>query len=227
MISAALVALVLLCLGGLVGALSFALPRPQRAIAVFLLVLGSWLLVTAGLARAGVFSQWDARPPRLPLVPALALLGAMLLQRTAVLRSLLVAIPRHWPVLFQVFRIGVELVFWRLYLAGAAPVQVTFEGRNFDILVGLTAPLVALGLARGKLSPTAVIGWNVAGLCILLNTVGTVLSSVPGPLHLNWPGEPFSYFASWPVIWIPAFLAPLAVFLHVFSIRQMLTLRAA
>jgi hypothetical protein len=47
------------------------------------------------------------------------------------------------PVALQTFRVGVELAFWRLHTEGLAPIQITFDGRNFDALVGLTVPCVA------------------------------------------------------------------------------------
>ena len=46
------------------------------------------------------------------------------------------------------------------------------------------------------------------------------MTSVPGALKLVWPGEPFTEFASGRLICLPAFLAPLAVFMHVASLRQ-------
>jgi len=107
-------------------------------------------------------------------------------------------------------------------VAGGAPSQVTFEGRNFDVLVGLTAPLIALAILRWNLGPRLVILWNVLGLAILSNTIFTTLTSLPGPAHLNWQGAPFTAFGDWPFVWIPGFLAPLAIFLHVMSIRQQL-----
>lgn len=116
------------------------------------------------------------------------------------------------------------MCFWGLFATGGAPIQVTFEGRNIDAVVGLTAPLIAAAMARFGLGPRAVIAWNIAGLGILFNAIFTTLTSMPGPLHLNWPGEPFTAFATGPFVWIPAFLAPLAIFLHVFSIRQHLAL---
>ena len=101
-----------------------------------------------------------------------------------------------------------------------APAQATFEGRNFDVLVGLSAPLVALAIWKGWLPRRAVVCWNVLGLLVLSNTIFTTISSTPGPLHLNWPGLPFTAFATWPFVLIPGFLAPLAILLHLFSIRQ-------
>jgi hypothetical protein len=52
--------------------------------------------------------------------------------------------------------------------------------------------------------------------------VVTAATSMPGPLHLDWPGEPLTEVARWPMIWVPAFLAPFAVLLHVVSLRQTL-----
>ena len=62
--------------------------------------------------------------------------------------------------------------------------------------------------------------WNALGLAVLANTVGTVASSTPGPLHLDWAGAPFTAITTWPIVWLPAFLMPTAVFLHVASLRQ-------
>ncbi len=91
-----------------------------------------------------------------------------------------------------------------------------------DALVGLTAPVGAAGIAAGWVGPRVTVAWNLFGLAMLLNAIGTVATSTPGPLHLDWPGEPFTALATWPVIWIPALLAPAAIFLHVVSIRQSL-----
>jgi hypothetical protein len=186
--------------------------------------LALWLAVTAGLAATGVLSQWGALPPRWPLLPLSTLVAMLLLGRTSTAKELTASAPAPWPVAIQGFRIAVELLLFAFYQAGRAPLQVTFEGRNLDILVGLTAPLVAWLVARQRLSPRLVALWNVLGLAVLANTVGTVATSVPGPLHLDWPGEPFVALVTWPLIWLPACLAPLAVFFHLVSLRQSLGL---
>ena len=97
---------------------------------------------------------------------------------------------------------------------------MSFEGRNFDLLVGLTAPILAAGIALRWLGPRVVIAWNFFALAGVGNAIFTSATSIPGPLRLNWPGEPFTGIAEWPVVWIPAFLAPTAIFLSVVSIRQ-------
>lgn len=149
-------------------------------------------------------------------------MASVLLGLTRPFRRLLAEVPPWQPVALQTFRLGVEIAFWRLHEEGIAPVQVTFEGRNLDALVGLSAPVMAAGIAIGRVGPRLTIAWNLFGLAMLLNAIGTVATSAPGPLHLNWSGEPFTAIASWPVVWIPALLAPIGITLHVASIRQAL-----
>jgi hypothetical protein len=198
------------------------LAHPRTLAACVAAGLIAWLGATAALVQSDVLSDWTARPPRWPLLPLITLGTFVLLGQTRTFRRLLAEIPPWQPVALQTFRMGVELAFWRLSLEGIAPVQVTFEGRNFDGLVGLTAPIVAAGIAFGWFGPRMTIAWNLFGLAMLVNAIGTVATSTPGPLQLNWPGEAFTAIATWPVIWIPALLAPVGIFLHFVSIRQSL-----
>lgn len=182
--------------------------------------LALWLAVTALLAHTGFLGVWTSLPPRWPLLPATAFIAIAVVMRAHGTKTLLTNTPLHWPVAAQSFRVGVELAIFALYCEARAPRQVTFEGRNYDILVGITAPLLAWWVARQRASPKRVLLWNVVSLAVLANTVVTVASSTPGPLHRDWPGIPFTDIATWPVVWLPAFLMPLAVFLHVVSLHQ-------
>ncbi len=186
-----------------------------------------WLAATAALAQGGFLAAWTSLPPRWPLLPLTALATFVLLGLTRTFRRLLAEVPTWQPVALQTFRLGVELAFWRLHAEGFAPEQVTFEGRNLDAIVGLTAPIVAAGIASGRIGPRMTIAWNLFGLAMVFNAIGTVATSAPGVLHLNWPGEPFTAIAAWPVVWIPALLAPIAIYLHVVSIRQSIARLAA
>ena len=74
--------------------------------------------------------------------------GAMALfaytSRRKVVSRLLDAAPRTWSVAMQSMRVPIELMLWGLFATGKFPVHLTFEGRNFDVLVGATAPLRVL-----------------------------------------------------------------------------------
>jgi hypothetical protein len=209
-----------LVIGAGAAALRAGLPatRLARGVAAGLI---AWLLLTALLAGSGLLSDFDARPPRLILLPLAALLTLGLLARTATFWRLARAAPLAWPLALQSFRVAVELGLWRLFLDGEVPVQMSFEGRNLDILVGLTAPVAALGAGRGWLPPRAVIAWNLGGLVLLFNIVGIAITSMPGPLHLDWPGVEPVVLTTVPFVWLPAVLVPLAVFGHLVSLGQL------
>ena len=178
------------------GARRAGLARPWRLAAAVALGLAAWLSATAALAQSGALDDGTARPPQWPLLPLTALATLLLLGRTRTYRRIVAAVPPWQPVALQAFRVGVELAFWRLHVAGLAPIQVTFEGRNLDGLVGLTAPLVAAGIAAGWVGPRPTLAWNCAGLVLLANAIATVATSAPGPLRLAWPGEPFAAIAA-------------------------------
>lgn len=198
---------------------------PIRAAA---LAAVAWLGLTAALAQSGLLADWGARPPRvgwLPLGAMVLLMGSSL---TSYARRLIGHTPASWPLVLQSFRIIVETILFWLWQEGRAPIQVTFEGRNFDMLAGLTAPIVAVIVATQGLRAWViplVLTWNLLGLGLLANIMFTAATSIPGPMQIAWPGGAFEALASWPVVWIPAFLAPVAVFLHVVSIRQALAAR--
>lgn len=191
-----------------------------------LAVVCGWLGVVTALAFGGVFADPMALPPRVFFLPLTAFITIALVLRSARARRLIPAVPRHWPIAAQTFRVGVELALYALYAVGRAPEQVTFAGRNFDVVVGASAPLVAWLVATGRAGRGWGIGWNVAGLAVLANTVVTIVTSAPGPLHLDWDGPSLTAITDWPIVWLPALLMPTAVFLHVVSLRQMLAVQS-
>ncbi|HET7874326.1 MAG TPA: hypothetical protein VFN71_02275 [Methylomirabilota bacterium] len=196
------------------------------ATAATLAVLAAWLAVTAVLARRGFFLAFDRLPPRilLAVVPPVAVLLYLACSRAS--DRLVAAIPPAWLIYPQAFRIVVEFVLWRLVTTGVAPEIMTFHGRNFDILVGLSAPVIAYFCFTRRLWPTQVaLWWNVAGILILLNTVIHAQLAAPTPFQVFHTQPPNVFIAYYPYIWLPAFLVPLAWLLHALSIRQLLARR--
>jgi hypothetical protein len=184
-----------------------------------------WLGVTTVVAASGVLLKFDARPPPLMLLVAGSLVFFTLMTRGPTVRRLLDAAPHWWAIAIHSMRVPVELGLWSLFVAGRMPMHLTFEGRNFDVLVGITAPFVALGLARGYLGRRAALVWNIGSLALLANIVGMAITTVPGPLRLAWPGAPTTIPVEWPFVWLPTFLVPVALFGHILSLRQLLVAR--
>lgn len=91
-----------------------------------------------------------------------------------------------------------------------------------DILVGLTAPLVALGLARGiRGGRTLAISWNVFGLLDLAVAVGMgtgFLAPLLAP-DLGPRVPPALAMGVFPMILVPLFAVPMSVLLHLLALR--------
>lgn len=61
--------------------------------------------------------------------------------------------------ILHTIRIGVEIVLYGLFFYKAVPGLMTFEGRNMDIISGLSAPLVYyFGYKKVKLSTATILG---------------------------------------------------------------------
>ena len=187
-----------------------------RVTATVAAALAGWLTVTGGLAASGVL-RLDGGPPRVLLLPIIAIAAAGTALRSSTGRLLVAAAPRGAVVALQSFRVAVELVLWRLYVAGAIPIQMTFEGRNLDIVVGLTAVPIALAARRYK---RLALAWHVAGLLLLVNIVAIAIMSTPGPLQV-FTAEPANrIIGTFPFVWLPAVLVPVAALGHLVGLRQ-------
>jgi hypothetical protein len=148
--------------------------RAMHQSARTLYVLLAWLLLQAGLSLQGVYVAPEAMPPRLALalVPTLLVIGVLFLTHRG--RVYVDGLQLDTLTWLHVVRVPVELVLFGLFLYQVVPERMTFEGRNWDILSGLSAPLVYYAVFRGKqLGRIALLGWNIACLSLLLNVVIT------------------------------------------------------
>ena len=80
-------------------------------------------------------------------------------------------------------RILVELVLFQLAFAEWIPELMTFEGRNFDILIGLSAPIMAYLVWKNKVSPKALRLWNAIGLAFVTFIFVNATLSAPLPVQ--------------------------------------------
>lgn len=200
--------------------LSFAFGRRAGPLVAGAIAL--WFALSFALSQLGVFAQFEALPPRLPMAVLGAIALGVLLSRVRAVRERLDEMPAWWPVAFQGFRFPLELMLFALFTRGLMPRQMTFEGSNFDVLVGVTAPVMAWLIAKGRASRGVQMAWQLGAIGLLLNVVRVAVTSAPGPLHLEWPGEPLTVVASWPFALVPTFLVPMAALGHVAAVRRLL-----
>src|SRR5690606_19487425 len=85
---------------------------------------------------------------------------------------------------FHSIRVPVEIVLALLFHQGLILVYMTFEGANFDIFSGLTAPLVALFVFRkGIVKTKLLLAWNLLCLLLLINIVTIAALALPSPMQ--------------------------------------------
>jgi hypothetical protein len=183
-----------------------------------------WLTLTGLAALSGAYANFYDVPPKLPLTLFASIAIMIAFSRSQQYAKALKFAPMVWPIALQSMRVVIEIGLWQLHRDGQLPKHLTFEGYNFDVLVGLTAPIVALGLAQGWLGPRGAIAWNFASIGFLVTIVFMAITSAPGPQHLPWPGEPNLILGGFPSVWLPTFFVPVAVFGHATSLRQLFSL---
>jgi hypothetical protein len=191
-------------------------------------VLVVYLAVPGLLAYLGALDRYDVLPP-----PALALLLVLTLLTLALSLGPLGTRLATGGVLgavvaLQAFRIPVELLLHRLSVEGAVPVQMTYAGRNFDIVSGVSGLVLGGWLLSGRRVPRVVVlVWNLLGFALLANIVGVAVLSAPGPLRL-FTDEPANLLpGTFPYVWLPSFLVQVALGSHLLVFRQLRLLRNA
>jgi hypothetical protein len=187
-----------------------------------LLILLAYLVIPALLARRGALDRYNPLPAPALLV-LLGLTGLTVIIAFSRWGGRLAAgIPLVMIVALQAFRIPVELTLHRLYVEGVVPVQMTYTGRNLDIISGLTALALGGWLLSGRRAYSAVLwGWNVLGLMLLANIVIVALLSTPVPFRRFTEGPPNLLPSTFPFIWLPSFLVQVALGSHLLVFRQL------
>lgn len=189
-----------------------------------LLVLLAWLLFQGVVAGSSFYTVTMGFPPRLGLLlwPPLLLIAGLFF--TAAGRRYLDDLRLETLTLLHVMRVPVELVLFGLFLHRAVPQLMTFEGRNYDILAGLSAPVIYYVALRKKwLGTTGLVLWNILCLGLLANIVTTALLSAPSPFQRLAFEQPNVAILHFPFVWLPACVVPIVLLAHLAALWQLLT----
>lgn len=197
-----------------------ATPRAARRAALWSVLLAAvWLLITWTAAASGILRAWDRVPPPFAFLVAgvFTLAGAISL---GPLGARLATLPLQALVGVQAFRLPLEVAMHAMYERGIMPGVMSYTGRNFDILTGITAVIVAALLASGMAGRLLVAVWNILGLALLLNVIVVAILATPtiryfGNAELNtWITYP-------PFIWLPGVMVVAALAGHVVIARSL------
>ncbi|MEO6135803.1 MAG: hypothetical protein ABIP35_11665 [Ginsengibacter sp.] len=138
-------------------------------------------------------------------------------------RQFMDSLPLKNLTYLNVVRIPVEVVLFWLFLNKAVPEMMTFEGWNFDIIAGITAPVIAyFGFTKTKLNRKTILVWNFICLGLLINIVVIALLSTPSPIQRFAFEQPNIAILNFPFSWLPTCIVPMVLFGHLTSIRQLL-----
>ena len=184
-----------------------------------------WLTIQAALTFNGVYKSAPAAgPPRIVLFGVLpVMLTIVAVFSTSAGRRFADSLPLVNLTWLNTVRVVVELVLYWLFLHKAVPELMTFEGRNYDIFSGLTAPFVSyFGLTKYKLSRGVILAWNVICLGLLLTIIVIAFLSAPTPLQRFAFDQPNRAIGNFPFSWLPTFVVPVVLFGHLVSIRQLI-----
>ena len=183
--------------------------------------LAVWITYSSLLGYSGVISNTTTLPPGIIYFLVPTILFVIFMARSSIGQTVASNTPLWLLVGMQSFRFVVEVFIHQLYVDGELPVMLTFYGANFDILIGISAPILAWLIASQKISNRMVILWNIIGIGMLMNIVVRAILTSPGPLHLIATEVPNLAIRTFPFSYIPGLLLPLALALHVLSIRAL------
>jgi hypothetical protein len=183
--------------------------RQSRWIIGSAVVAAAWLVGVFLLGAAGAFRN-DALPPRIPMALVATLLTGYLLLFSPIFRRIVAAVPQHWLIGIQTFRILGSAWLVR-YFAGQLPGLFALPAGIGDVATGLLAPFVAYAWYSGKpYARGAAIALNLFGMADLVNAVTL------GALTGGGGGIVF------PMVLIPAYGVPRAFLIHSYSLIGLL-----
>ena len=187
-------------------------------------ILYAWLILQGGIAATGFYRENLTLPPpmALALAPPLITIAAMFAMPTG--RAWLRKCDLRMLTWMHTVRVPVELTLFWLFQAGLVPQLMTFEGVNFDILSGLTAPVAAVaGFAAGRPRRGVLVAWNLVCLGLVLNIVSRAFLSIETPFQQFAFDQPNVGVLLFPFVWLPSLIVPCVLLAHLLTLWRLRT----
>lgn len=188
-----------------------------------LIPLISWAILQIMVALVGFYLEISVIPPRIlfSLLPVFICIG--ILFNTQKGKIFIDGLSLEKLTMLHIIRIPVEIILYWLFLYKAIPQLMTFEGRNFDILAGITAPIVYYFVfVKKSMSYKIFFGWNIICLLLLSNIVVNAILASPVPFQQFAFEQPNIAILYFPYNLLPSVVVPLVLFSHLVTIRRLL-----
>jgi hypothetical protein len=181
-----------------------------------------WMFLQSGMAVSGFYLITKTLPPHFAIaaVPPLLFIAALFGSRAG--RRFIDAMDLKWCVLLHSIRILVEVNLYWLFILKQVPVQMTFEGGNLDILVGLTAPLIWWAFSRKSIGRRGLLLWNTIALLSVLNALTRAVLSAPFRFQQFAFDQPTVAILGFPFVLLPAFIVPAVLLCHLATFRKLI-----
>ncbi len=187
-----------------------------------LIVLISWTFFQGVVGLSGFYTITTGFPPRFLLVIAPAILLIVYLFNSAKGKQFIDSLNVEKLTILHIIRVPVEIVLFWLFLQKTIPELMTFEGRNFDILAGITAPIIYyFAFVKKNLSKKTLLIWNILCLILLLNIVINALLSAPLAIQQFAFEQPNIAILYFPFNLLPSVVVPLVLVSHLVAIRRL------
>ena len=196
----------------------FAKATPSRFTTMVFLLM--WTALFTALGFSGFFIHVETMPPRFIFMLGPAFVIMILFFTTRKGRGVIDNMDLKALTMVHVVRLPIEIVLFALAAHKTIPDLLTFEGRNFDIIIGITAlPIVWWVFSKGG-SKKILLVWNILGLMLLLNVVIHGVLSVPFPFQQSAFNHPNIAMLHAPFLLLPGLIVPLVMFSHFAAIRK-------
>jgi len=174
-----------------------------------------WSLLQSLLAINNYYQLLNTIPPRfaLVLIPT-TLLFIYAFQRKQI-NWVLEKRNTYISTISHSVRIPVEIVLYYLFLNKMIPELMTFEGRNFDILAGISAPIIGFLYYKKKISKKVLLIWNIVGLCLVCFILVNGLLSAELPIQQFGFDQPNKAVTFFPYVLLPATVVPIVIYTHI------------
>jgi len=180
-----------------------------------------WSFIQSMLAYNNFYQKVDTIPPRFAFVLA----PTTLLFIYAFLPKQIEWAVRNRKLTVSTFlhtiRIPIEIILLQLFLNKMIPELMTFQGRNFDILAGITAPIIGLLLLYKKIDKQLLLIWNCGALFLVLFILTNGLLSAELPIQQFGFEQPNRAVTFFPFVLLPATVVPIVIYTHIIDIIKL------
>ena len=185
-----------------------------------------WMTVVGILGYFGFYRVQNTLPPRFVFLLAPGILFVIVYFFFTINNTISNEENLKWLTLIHTIRIPVEIVLYYFFIEGYIPDLMTFEGYNYDILSGLSAPIIYYAVfVKRWIGEKGLLLWNFICLGLLFNIVIIAVLSAKTPIQqlaFDQPNVGVTYF---PFVWLPAVIVPIVFYAHIESIKTLLKLK--